>query len=247
MWSQHIPPDHVHVITVPRQAPAEALWARFASVLGIDSGRIDIPSRRVNCSLGLAEAEFLRRMNEALPEGMPEWFYTRNIKQVLAQDVLSARPPQSRLALPPAEQAWAAEQSEILASALRDAKYHIVGDLRDLLSPPASGRHIAPARLPADQLLDAAVLAAAALADHQYGESRPARSQPRQPRGPRQKASKLEWAVLNGPLTRRALRNASHLAAVRGLRVLIWCVLMHPARHRLGPGATGDLDAGIDP
>lgn len=247
MWSQHIPPDHVHVITVPRQAPAEALWARFASVLGVDSSSIDIPSRRVNCSLGLAEAEFLRRMNEALPDGMPEWFYTRNIKQVLAQDVLSARPPQSRLALPPAEQGWAAEQSEILVSALRDAKYHIVGDLRDLLSPPASGRHITPARLPAGQLLDAAVLAAAALADHQYGESRPASSQPRQPRSPRQKASKLEWAVLNGPRTRRALRNASHLAAVRGLRVLIWCVLMHPARHRLSPGATDDLEAGIDP
>jgi hypothetical protein len=247
MWSRHIPPDHVHVITVPRQGPTEALWARFASVLGIDSGSIEVPSARVNCSLGLAEAEFLRRMNEALSEGMPEWFYTRNIKHVLAQNVLSARTPRSRLALPPAERAWAAEQSEILVSALQDAKYHIVGDLRDLLSPPASGRRIAPARLPAEQLLDAAVHAAAALADHQYAESRPAGRQPRQPRSPRQTASKLEWAVLNGPRTRRMLRNASHLAAVRGLRVLIWCVLMHPARHRLGHAPVGDLDAGIDP
>ncbi len=247
MWSRHIPPDHVHVITVPRQGPPEALWARFASVLGIDSGSIDVPSTRVNCSLGLAEAEFLRRMNEALPEGMPEWFYTRNIKRILAQGELSARPPQSRLALPPAEQAWAAEQSEILVSALRDSKYHIVGDLRDLLSPPASSRHIAPARLPADQLVDAAIHAAAALADHQYGRSRPATPQPRQPRSPRQKAIMLEWAVLNGPRTRRVLRNASHLAAVRCLRVLIWCVLMHPTRHRLSHVPVGDLDADIDP
>jgi len=178
---------------------------------------------------------------------MPEWFYNRNIKHILAQNVLSARPPQSRLALPPAEQAWAAEQSEILVSALRDAKYHIVGDLRDLLPPPAIGRHTAPARLPADQLLDAAVQAAAALASHQYGESRPASRQPRQSLSPRQRVSKLEWAVLNGTWTRRVLRNASHLAAVRHLRVLIWCVLMHPARHRLSYAPVGDLDAGIDP
>jgi hypothetical protein len=247
MWSRHIPPDHVHVITVPRQGPTEALWARFASVLGIDSGSIDVPSTRVNCSLGLAKAEFLRRMNGALPDGMPEWFYNRHIKHILAQNVLSTRPAQSRPALPPAEQAWAAEQSEILVSALRDSKYHIVGDLHDLLSPPANGRHIAPARLPADQLLDAAVHAAAALADHQYQQTQPVMRQQEQPRSPRQKASKLEWAVLNGPRTRRVLRNASHLAAVRSLRVLIWCVLMHPARHRLSPAPTGDLDAGIEP
>jgi hypothetical protein len=247
MWSRHIPPDHVHVITVPREGPTDALWARFASVLGIDVGSIDVPSTRVNCSLGLAEAEFLRRMNEALPDGMPEWFYTRNIKRILAQNVQSARSPQSRLALPPAEQAWAAEQSEILVSALRDSKYHIVGDLSDLLSPPASGRHAAPACPPADQLLDAAVRAAAALAGHHYGENRPALRQPRQPCSPRQKVSKLEWAVLNGTWTRRVLRNASHLAAVRYLRVLIWCVLMHPARHSLNHAPVGDPGTGIDP
>jgi hypothetical protein len=232
MWSWHVPSDHVHVITVPRQGPTKVLWERFASVLGIDSGSIDVPSTRVNCSLGLAETEFLRRMNEALPDGMPEWFYTRNIKQ-LAQTVLSARPPESRPALPPTEQAWAAEQSEILVAALRDAKYHIVGDLRELLSLPASGPNVAPANLPADQLLDAAVHTAAALADHHYRESRPAGHQPQRPGSPRRKASKLEWAVLNGPWTRRVLRNASHLATVRRLRVLIWCILMHPARVRL--------------
>jgi hypothetical protein len=247
MWSRHIPPDHVHVITVPRQGPADALWARFASVLGIDSGSIDVPSARVNCSLGLAEAEFLRRMNEALPDSMPEWFYTRNIKKVLAHNVLSARPPRSRLALSPAGQAWAAEQSEILVAALRDAKYHIVGDLRDLLPVPASGRDTAPARLPADQLLDAAVHAAAALADHHYWKTQPARRQPQQPRSPRLKARKLGWTVLNGPRTRRVLRNASHLALVRRLRVLIWCLLMHPARHRLNLASADDLDDGIDP
>jgi hypothetical protein len=242
MWSRHIPPDHVHVITVPRQGPAEALWARFASVVGIDSSSIDVPPSRVNCSLGLAEAEFLRQMNETLPDGMPEWFYTRNIKRILALNVLSPQLLQPRLALPPAQQAWANEQSQILVAALRDSKYHLVGDLRDLLPLPATGDYVAPESLPADQLLEAAVHAAAALADHQYRESHPARRPTQQPRSPRQTVSKLEWTVLNGPWTRRALRNASGLAAVRRLRVLIWCVLMHPARHRLNPVSASDLD-----
>jgi hypothetical protein len=247
MWSRHIPPDHVSVITVPRQGPPDALWARFASVLGIEPSGIDVPSARVNSSLGLAEAEFLRRMNEALSDGMPEWFYTRTIKRSLTANVLSARPPQPRLVLPPDRRAWAAEQSEILVTALRDSKYHIVGDLSDLLSLPARGRYVAPARLPADQLLDAAVHAAAALADQQYLQIHPAGLQPEQPRSPRQRASKLGWAVLNGYRTRRMLRNASHLAPVRRLRVLIWCVLMHPARHRPDPAPAGDLDACLDP
>ena len=89
-WSQHIPPDHVHVITVPRHGPADLLWTRFVSVLGINPGGADLTRARTNSSLGLLEAEFLRRMNEALPGDVPDWFYTRNIKRVLAHDVLSA-------------------------------------------------------------------------------------------------------------------------------------------------------------
>ena len=242
MWSRHIPPDHVHVITVPRQGPADVLWERFASVLGIDSSSIDPPPTRVNWSLGLVEAEFLRRMNEALPGEMPDWFYTRNIKQILAHNVLSTRPPPARLELPAAQQAWAREQSELLVAGLHDSKCHIVGDLHDLLSQPATGRRVAPASLPAQLLLPAAVQAAAALADHLYRESYPAKRQPEGPRGLRQRVSRLEWTILNGAGTRRVLRNASHLAPVRRLRVLIWRVLLHPARHHPNPAPAGDLD-----
>jgi hypothetical protein len=91
------------------------------------------------------------------------------------------------------------------------------------------------------------VHAAAALAGHQYRESRPAAREPQQRRNLRQKASRLEWGVLNGPWTRRVLRNASHLAPVRRLRVLIWCVLTHPARHNLNPAPAADLDGASIP
>jgi hypothetical protein len=231
MWSRHLPPDQVHVITVPQQGPADTLWVRFASVLGIDHGRVDLSQAHANSSLGIADAEFLRRMNEALPEEVPDWFYTRNIKRVLAHDVLAARPRQARLAVPPHREAWVRQQSEIVVAGLRDSKFHIVGDLGELLPGPVTGPYLGPADQPSGQLLDAAVAAAAALANQLYRDKRRAARTRTRPGSPRQMASRLEWTVLNGSWTRRVLRRASHVPAVRRLRILIWRVLMHPARY----------------
>ncbi len=231
MWSQHLPPDQVHVITMPRHGQDGTLWARFASVLGIDPGGVDLTGVRANSSLGLGEAEFLRRMNEALPEEMPDWFYTRTIKRVLAHDVLDARSRRARLVVPPHREAWVRQRSEILVAGLRDAKFHIVGDLGELLPEPAIGPYRGPADQPAEQLLDAAVAAAAALADHQYRDRYPPRPPRDRPRSPRQAASRIKWAMLNGPRVKRVLRRASRLRAVRRLRVVIWRVLIRPARY----------------
>jgi len=240
MWSRHIPPDFVHVITLPQHGPSDALWARFASVIGIEPGSVDLPRERLNASLGLVEAEFLRRLNGALPAEIPEWFYTRDIRRVLVPDALRTRPDQARLVLPPAVEAWAREQSEVLVEGLRDSKYHIVGDLTDLLSEPGTSSYVSPAELPAYQLLDAAVQVASALVHRNYRDRYAADPQEQGSRGLRQRISGLEWAVLNGPLTRRRLRNASQFAAIRRLRVTIWRVLMHPRRQRRAdrPGGT---------
>jgi hypothetical protein len=237
-WSQHIPPDHVHVITMPRSGPANLLWIRFASVLGIDPGGADLSRARANSSLGLLEAEFLRRMNEALPQELPDWFYTRNIKRILAHDVLRGRPPQARLALPAGREAWARDQAEQLVSGLHDSKYHIVGELGELLPQPVTGRHAAgepiePARRPpagptAEQLLEVAVHAAAALADRHFQERYPAAAPRRRLGPPRQMARRLQWKLLNGRRTRRLLCQASRRPAVQRLRVVIWHVLTRP-------------------
>ena len=236
MWSRHIPPDQVHVVTVPHQASGSLLWTRFAAAMEIDPGGCDVTRGRRNSSLGYAETEFLRRMNEALPADMPDWFYAREIKQILAHGVLSDRPHHARLVLPPSHAAWAAEQAEILLAGLRDAKYDIVGDLADL-RPAEEAGHASPADQPApqraEQQLEAAVQAAVSLADRYYQVLYPVRQ--RQPhRGARQRASDIKWAVLNGPRVRRVLRRASHRAAVRRLRVLIWCVLIRPDRRGRG-------------
>jgi hypothetical protein len=230
MWSQHIPPDQVHVVTVPRQGQSEELWVRFATALGIDPGGVDLSGARTNQSLGVVEVEFLRRMNEALPDGVPAWFYTRNIKRILAHGILSERPGQKRLVLPPDVETWAIGQSEALVAGLRDAKYHIVGDLDDLLSRPAAQPYVEPAAQPAAALLETAVHAAASMADTHYQQIFAPKRKPERP-GLRKRVSKVKWDLLNGPTIKRVLRKASHRAAVRRLRVVIWRVLIHPGRH----------------
>src|ERR1700722_17298680 len=167
MWSRHIPPDQVHVVTVPHQASGSLLGTRFAAARALAPGGCDVTRGRRNSSLGYAETEFLRRMNEALPAEMPDWFYAREIKQILAHGVLSDRSHHARLVLPPSHAAWAAEQAEILLAGLRDAKYDIVGELADL-RPAGEAGHPGqadqPAAQSAEEQLEAAGQATAALA-----------------------------------------------------------------------------------
>lgn len=234
LWSRDIPSDQVHVITLPPRGGTSELWLRFASVLGIDSSRIDLPQRRENPSLGLAEAEFLRRLNEALPDRVPRWFYAWNIKRILANDVLSARPQAARLVLPPERQAWAREQAEILVAGLRNSKYHIVGDLGELLSPPATESYVSPTSLPAEQLLDVALRATAALADHQYrGDIITSRSDLTVGMHParRRTVSRLGLAILKRSRVKRMLYQASNRPTVRKLRILVWRILTRPRRR----------------
>jgi hypothetical protein len=127
----------------------------------------------------------------------------------------------------------------MLLAGLRDGKYDIVGDLADL-RPAGGAGHPGPADQSAvqsaEEQLEAAVQATVALADRYYQVLYPALQ--RQPyRGARQRASDIKWAILNGPAVRRVLRRASHRAAVRHLRVLIWRVLIRPGRRGRGSPA----------
>lgn len=247
MWGELLSPDRVHVITVPQGRPRELLWARFASVTGLTPDGCDLVSARHNNSLGIAETEFLRRMNQELPADVPDWFYIREIKQIVAQGVLSGQPQRSpRLSLTPAERSWAAQRAERVITGLREAGYHIVGDLAELRPPTrpseADGSANAAADRPANAAgalqLEAAVRAAAALGARCYQLRYQPDRQPRGPRTARQLASDIKWVTLNGRRVRKVLRYASRHAVVRRVRVAIWAILMHPGRVG-SPGQAG--------
>jgi hypothetical protein len=225
IWSAHVPPERVHVITVPPRGAGEALlWQRFAGMLGIGPGAVDITRARPNASLGLPEVEFLRRLNVALPEEVPNWFYMWNVKETLAHRALADRPRDGRLVLPASREAWAKNEGETLAAALKASGYDIVGDVADLIPQSSAQTYQSPADQPAERVLDAAVEAAAALVVNQYRREFPAHK-PQQARA-RGLLGRIESAVGSSPRLKRAVRElSSRSAVVRGLRVLAWRVL----------------------
>ncbi len=230
LWAGQVPADRIHVIMTPPQGSGNSvLWDRFAGLLGIDPGGVDLSRARANTSLGLPEIEFLRRLNQALPAEIPDWFYMWTVKEGVAHRALAARPREGRLVLPAGREAWAKDQAEVLVSGLASAGYDVIGDLDELRPRPArEPRATGPAGQPDDRILDAAVDAAAALVVNQYRKEYPAASP--QPGRAAQAglastglASRVEAAIASSPRLKRTVRDlSSRYPAVRKLRILTW-------------------------
>jgi len=233
LWSRQLPPERLHVITTaPRGSDSGLLWQRFASLLDVDPESVDISRARQNSSLGLAEIEFLRRLNQVLPRDVPDWFYMWNVKEAVAHQALAARPRSGRLVLPTSRDAWAKEQAEVLVTALRDSKYDLVGDLDELRPPPVTEPSDHPADQDVGQILDAAVNAAAALVVNQFRKAHPA-ARPQGAGGQRGLADRVESTVASSPRLKRAVRQlSSRYPAVRSLRILAWRALERSRARR---------------
>ena len=233
IWSRFVPADRVHVITTaPRGSDAGLLWQRFASLLDIDPGSVDITRARANTSLGLPEIEFLRRLNGELSAEVPDWFYMWNVKEALAHQTLAARPASGRLMLPEKRNGWAKEHADVLVSGLRESGYDIVGSLDDLVPQPAVHSGPGPAEQPADLVLDAAVQAAAALVLNQFRKAQPA-VKPQGGLG--SLAERVESTVASSDRLKRTVRElSSRHSSVRRLRILAWRVLER-SRARKNP------------
>jgi hypothetical protein len=164
-WSSVLPPERVHVITMPPHgSEPDLLWKRFAGVVGIDPGVADTGRARSNASLGLAEVELLRRLNATMPAELPGWFYMRNVKDALAHGALAARPTTiGRLGLPAEREKWAREHAEAVVAELGASGYDIVGDLSELMPAPVSATAAQPQDAKAEEMLDSAVEAISAL------------------------------------------------------------------------------------
>src|SRR6478735_2186260 len=66
-WSPAFPPERVHVLPLPpHDTPRRTIWDRFATLVGADPDSVDLSQSFPNTSMGVAEAETLRRMNHHL-------------------------------------------------------------------------------------------------------------------------------------------------------------------------------------
>jgi hypothetical protein len=143
MWSQGLSPENVHLVTIPPLGgPDDALWKRYASVIGIDPEAVELPTALPNVSLGLVEVEMLRRVNVHAPMGATKPLQQRMVREILGDGILAQRPNASKFAPPPEEHPWVVEFGTAMVDELRSMAFDVVGDLDDLLPPaaPIAGR-----------------------------------------------------------------------------------------------------------
>ncbi len=133
-WTNGVAPDHVHIVTMPRSPRSpETLWERFAATCGIPEGLCDLTVARPNESLGVAEAELLRRVNEQLePPVTGAKEASRWVRNYLAHEVLVPRGGR-RFGLRPEQAGAVVDRSRQTVDYLARSGFVIHGDLDDLL------------------------------------------------------------------------------------------------------------------
>ncbi|MEQ4547895.1 hypothetical protein [Nocardioides kribbensis] len=175
-WSAGLPPEQVHVVTVPQRgsgvsvagpgAPGgDELWLRFCRAFSIDPAWAPAESERTNPSLGAAESALLRRLNTSLgrrTRGGPD--FDALVRGLLAEQELVGR-ESGRVGLPPRFHDWAEEQSERWIEWVEASGVHVVGDVADLrpVRPGPDESWNDPDRVPPRRQLAAAVDALAAM------------------------------------------------------------------------------------
>jgi hypothetical protein len=212
-WGASLAPDHVHVVVAPRRgAPPELLWERFGAAVGYDGRAITADAgARSNQTLGSAQAELLRRVNEKLGDRVPQPHYARLVKRQFSQSTLTRQrsaPARCSAAVLQQLHDFALEQNQIL----QEQGYQVHGDLAELVPDVDGGDAVIPATLSEDELADAAAEALAdLLADRmQQGRGKGARNEGKghteavRGQGPRQTHSRM--SALVGRLRNRGRR-----------------------------------------
>ncbi len=138
-WAHDLPPEHVHVVTVPPSGTApDVLWKRFSQALDLDGLDLDLTATRANPSLGVPETALIRRINEAANDVLVPADYRPLIRELLAHQTLSQRRGSPRLGLPPQLHPWFLEVEQSWVAAIGELGYDVVGDVSELLGAPAS-------------------------------------------------------------------------------------------------------------
>ena len=134
-WSPAFPPERVHVLPLPgRDAPKTLIWERFAALIGADPESVDLGQTFPNTSMGVTEAETLRRINAHLGGFNSAIDRGTYIRTFLADERLVPRggerfwPPADRIA-------EARERGRAAVDYIAEQGFDVVGDLESLLVP----------------------------------------------------------------------------------------------------------------
>ena len=226
-WSTGLPPDRVHLVTVPPPgAPRDLLWQRFAGVLGLDPGVFIERGERDNTSLGITEINVLRLLNVALKgRSIPVPVYADVVRDLIVRESLAGREGQARPTLAPAARGFVDAVSEEWAEWIEGSGVHLVGDLDDLRPRWADpDEWVNPDALRPTEALPAAIDALAVMVEQERDHFRETRERPLGAiRGPAGPVTSPQREVLRRLEARRGAAGDEHVrpAARPGLRELV--------------------------
>ncbi|MDQ3325963.1 MAG: hypothetical protein M3529_09660 [Actinomycetota bacterium] len=162
-WGRHLPPDRVHVVTLPGSGAApDELWTRFSSLFLSDSSAYDTTSVRANPGLDPAAAELLRRVNADLGGRMRKASHSPLVKQLLHGE-LTKEQSGRKTRLPVEAVAPIAATAQAAVEWLRGSGHDVVGELDELGVDTTPRETSLPEDSPEDEVSRAAVHAMTAL------------------------------------------------------------------------------------
>lgn len=163
-WGADLPPDRIHLVTVPPPGGApEVLWKRFSAAFGLDGIDLDLNAERHNPSLGVPETALLRAINRKVNAELAPADYRPLVRELLAHQTLSRRTRSPRLALPPDLHPWVQELASSWIAEIESRGYDVIGDVEDLRGAPPVAEYADPDRPRPRQVAAASLDAIAAL------------------------------------------------------------------------------------
>jgi hypothetical protein len=132
-WSKVVPAERISAVVVPTSSDRpEELWTRFSAACGLDPAGFTLPEAGVNESLGIVQAELLRRVNGTVDPELSKPDYSRQVRNNLTAPVLLGAPGARRLVVPEEHHSWVQERIKEQRAALVAAGITVYGDPADL-------------------------------------------------------------------------------------------------------------------
>jgi hypothetical protein len=180
-WAPTVPADRVHVLPLDTGAPREEIWHRFGGLLGLDTTAYDLSGSFPNESMGVVEAEALRRVNQHLAgadSGLAHRFERAFDRGVYLRSFLA----DERLVPRRGERFWprqdrieeCRERGATAVAYVRERGFDVIGDLDRLLVP----ERLEPRRTPDTVTAEEVAEVSTWLVARMLGDVRDLRQQP---------------------------------------------------------------------
>jgi hypothetical protein len=199
-WVEAVPADRIHVLPVDSTAPRHQLWTTFAETIGVDPVLYDTRDSFPNVSMGVVEAETLRRVNRHLVGFDRAFDRGVWIRTFLADERLVPRGGEKYWPLPDQVQDCRRRSARAVAF-VRRRGFDVRGDLSHLLVPDELPDRRTPDTVTDREVAQVAVeLVATLLADVRAEHGRAREAEPAPPRRP--------WFQIGRSARRKKRRNA---------------------------------------